>query len=609
MSRASEFEELLTRGRDGEQTESKTVRYHSWSPNNIRTIVVSADRAMVEHYVTTATNPYYVDQIKFNTTDTSKKGIFADLVRRGRTHLYSALEEIVLLVDKKYWETSFAQDFESLKPIFDKDPDFMTVHPRFFSITVLKVGSDLSDATFELIRKHILQARRDSVNILRSHILNYFRYSNGRPRTDTVLSKGCVLWEEYTMELEYGVSVVENRQWWRGGLRDDTDEDIKDTDFVRILRSKFYDIDATPSNKLGLVVYPLFDAYKTIAKPFLDELAKREEAEKAAKAEAKAKSDAIQKIEQERKVDIEYFTQRAGDYVGLLDGLLTCQKLRKNLFDLGLKFASVRNQLKSGERADGLSSQDITSGITGAIEYNKCFAAAYNMSPYQGRKFSEFMSVFGTLTSAYYEEITKGIAPDVSEVARLLRCGLLEYCNTAVIFGEGNKVRGVQSILNTSDAAVGQRIQTYLSTVYSGATPTRVVLRDEVRGKRVRRDAFVKLLDTLVKGEILSAYTCFIRSMSLWDNGATLNRAILQELCPKYGYDLVNSRKPLRYNTEYITALSTLLKDCGDWEQRFKNLPCTWFTANRLYTDLTETFEHIVAVYEITAQLLMNVLE
>ena len=608
MSRASDFEELLTRGRDGEQTESKAVRYHSWSPNNIRTIVVSADTAMIEHYVTTSTSPYLVDMINLTSADTSKKGIFTDLVKRGRTHLYSALEEIVFLVDAKYWNGAFRQDFESLKPVFEKDPDFMTVHPRFFGITVLKVeGTGLTEALLKLMRQQIFQARRDNVNILHSHILSYFRYSNGRLRMDTELSKGCQLWEQYTMELEYGVTHTEDRQWWRGGLRDDTDEDVKDTDFVRILRSKYYDIDATPSNKLGLTSYPLFDAFKSIAKPFLDELAKREEADKAAEAEAKAKDSAKQKLEQDMKADKEYFAQHAMDYIGLLNGLLHCQRLRKKIYDLDYQLMQIRGKLGNSERADGLSAKDITSSVTGAIEFNKCFVAAYNMSPYKGHKFGEFMSVFGTLASGYFEEVTRNVAPDVSEVARLLRCGLYDYCHVAVAFGANDSLSKAQSMLNPADEEAKTRVWGYLKTVYSGATPVKEVLKE--RGKKVSREVFNKFLEALVRGEILSAYTCFVKNMSLWDNGATLNRAILQELCRGYGFDLVNSRKPIKYNTEYITAMSPLLKNCADWEQRFKNLPCTWFTNNRFYTNLAEAFEHITTVYNLTNNLLTNILE
>lgn len=605
MSRASDFEELLTRGRDGEQTESKTVRYHSWSPNNIRTIVVSENTAMIEHYVTTVTSPNFVDMISLAVGDTSKKGIFTDLVKRGRTHLYSALEEIVFVVDERYWHDAFRQDFESLRPIFEKDPDFMAVHPRFFGITVLKVdNAGMTEAVLKLLRQGIFQARRNSVNILRNHVLSYFRYANGKLRMDTELTKSCQLWERYTMELEFGISPMDARQWWRGGLRDDTDEDVKDTDFVRILRSKYYDIDATPSNKLGLVTYPLFDAYKDIAKPFLADLAKREEAEKAAEVAAKDRDAAQRKLEAEMQADKEYFAQHADEYSGLLDGLLRCQTLRKNVYDLDYKLMQIGKGLGSGVRADGLASADITKRITGAIEYNKCFATAYKMS---GSNFSEFMAMFGSLTSSYYATVTKDVAPDVSMVSKLLRCGLLDYCSLAMIFDGNGRLTHVKSLGNATDEAAMSRLNSYVRAVYSGSVPTQPVL--ETKGKRVNRQLFNKFLDALVRGELISAYTCFIKNMSLWDSGATLNRAILKELCTPYGYDLVNDRKPIKYNTEYITAMSPLLSDCTNWEKSFKSLPCTWFKDGKLYSNLTEAFEHITAVYEITIKLLTNVLE
>ena len=189
MLRNSEFLSLLEKGKFDYQ-DNKV--YKSWSPDNVRTIILMGTKAVIEHYTKDGCF-YFIEEVSLSKADKNEKSILnniSSLLSNNKfTTNYTAIEEIVFIVDDFYISSSLKNDLElkdlnhsaiisKFKKAELKDNILhnKTNFPKFYALTTLytKLPSNTM-RTLLLLKTYIRETQGKSRVYLYDMLVNYYK--------------------------------------------------------------------------------------------------------------------------------------------------------------------------------------------------------------------------------------------------------------------------------------------------------------------------------------------------------------------------------------------------------------------------------------------------
>ena len=574
MVRNLKLNELLTKGKSTDKPDPQ------WSPNNIKTVIISENIALIEHYtVEGSANGNWFESIEFDKDEQANgKGVL-DPIFSDTGLAYTAIEEIVFICTPKYYQTCFNKDTDFIANIKSEISsksagDYLGPHPRLYAITCVKSQPSEVGAIVNCIKS--LSAKFRQKNGV--HYYDYF--TKCKPQ---------ILIQDKTVRVEQNKSLLD-QTWWKAGLYDDKLEKS-----VRVLRGWLYTIDANPSNinKDKPDSMPIYKALKRIGQPYLDAIQKDEE--ETAKAEATEKANS-----KHSSKDDAFLKTVDADYLNNSHLIFDIQKRRKEIYDLQVAlYLFLNNISKNG--ALGEEVIKATSDYKSLVLFNGTLACNVYISDKRHANPTKqgYKSIVSGLDGNYLSSVTEAYG-DLHKIAMKLNMGLKRYYMYNIGF-QDSKIAYVKDACGaegktSADEKVTNILQQYCNDVYSG-TNTFKQPNAVTEETKCTAEQMVQFIKVMFSAELLSAYMAFIRILPLnsvsKDFTDEIERIAMNQT--KFGKDLIV------YNDNILNIMKTASSDMHtiDWEDELKGIACASYKTGKPCETLLDYYERTMAIFDV----------
>lgn len=588
VSRKSTLDALLTQGKS---TVVKGETDPKWSPNNIKTIVITQGCVWVEFFTVSGVSKDWFALKAFEEFDESET--VSALAALDSSYVYSALEEIIFLVDGNYAKKSFMTDWSYIqeKLVAEGTESFLERHPRFYAATTIKCADVTVQDAFAFIRE---SNRGESST--REHY--YDKMLEAKKKGDTRF-------------LPYSgfYCFAKNADWWKHGIDDDK---LTKQDKKRVLRGWLYALDAVPDEN-GNGKAPIYRVFHAIAKPYLDRI--RIETEK--KATADANKQALNKALSKDAAYVATHFRKFDD----IDKILTEVQ--------GLRLATHKRQLLLNGVIDTLLIDDKAKFkkqvISNVMNTGTALATAYTVRTnklYKGSRENAGNVIKGMDKKAVFEFV-KGFNydylkllfkeyPNLCAVAEKLRTGGIgAYISDVGMTNDGSvvemKMLGSDTIYDQFSAQAISVTKHY-NTLDTVPVLTQVN-EDNLTGIKEQAADFFVLLMCIMEAELYLAYKYFLQLIPMWSTSHRKDIRIgkvLQTKAPS------GNEKCLLYNAVMKESVKRILNPLDDYryeriELMFTLFDCAESVNGSVCSTLNEYYTQIKDIYALTAYLHDNI--
>lgn len=581
-SRSMKVTELLKKGKSPAEGQDP-----NWSPNNVKTVILTDNMAYIEHYTRSGIYTNWWDSVSLADTkgDTSSA---LDAIFKGGIR-YSALFEIIGIYSASAGYAAYKADWEKYKEQIGRESmtgerDLLETFKRLSVISVFTVPDAATiQKMYEFIVNKSVETRKSYKCY--SELIHAQKLPNVKPILSVLLEKNKPLLE---------------RTWWQAGIYDDRLDKNK-----RVLRYWLYAIDANPTgfDEAHPDSMPIYKALMACSEPILAQIKKKEQE----KAEQEAHEKVVEKIEKANSNIVATEKQKALRLSQEFDG---CDTL---LFDIQRKRLEL--YLKNRD-LQGIIAAHPDNFVTGCEETTKLsqvrtgFLAASLYNSDKRHTTTWFTRCCGLDANFLYELFDNDCS--LRRLASKLSRGLRLYYMSNIGI-KGNALGYMQCLEKDNSFSVCQEsdnsyksLNNYVQGILTNNqnfAPMKAIERTEEIKCKV--EDFESFLNIVFETEYLSAVIAFIKTIPIWGTDLNFAQSVADRLIETSGF----GSNFLNYNTELLSLIEKSLpksETSTSWRSIFSTLHCTSFVNGNVYKSWKEYAQHTDAILDMTMILLSN---
>jgi len=601
MSRYSDFCGLLTKGKS--LVNDKDVRDTNWSPNNIRTVIISENKALIEHYtVEGSANGNWIEEVELKASANDKTSVLKEFMPDANI-VYSAIEEIVVIADKHYHDTALRLDFtykgNGIGNIL-KSEEFLNKHPRFYGLTSLSSQNPrVYSQIWLFLKDYIMQTKGRS----RMHIYDLCM----NKMKSFVVQSFCYI-------CEANVKEEENKKWWRAGI---DDLEILGGGANQVLRPHLYSLDAYPEHTLEDKPdsMPIYKAFRRIGKPYIEKITIDAQQEETLKQKLKNQSKNSERLDD----DLERVAKKAEFFKGAYDFLFKAHEYANKAY---FKQSALLEKDKNFEVAEGhnkSTEMDVEAMTTKDLMTARALLSIY-LSNNDDSKARDLGNLFNTIDGNYCAYLCKGVSPDLAKIGYAINRGLKLYYTSDIRFANNGQVAYLKNIVDgkgqtysvkDNDDKAKLRLNAVNNYLHNNTTPDFNSLELPEEEVTMRVTDFLTISKYLLDAEVLTAYSYFLRTLPFWyTNHSTVNENVL--VLVRAGSKIPYGEPIIWYNDDILDRLelfNSSLNSCFDWKYELKALSITKYKNGNLFKSIDEYSRYVFGLYEGVFRLIDSILE